>query len=714
STAKASNYPDDGSVAKIVNPNPNLKVFGSDNADKITVDGAKIESVYGGVGNDNVDLKDGAEAVEIFGGFGNDGITVNNSTVSGRAAKDYMGNDIKEAIVGGEGDDTISVQNQSNVRGNISGDQGSNTITVESGSKVAGWVYGANAKTADMYNETGNNTILVTGKNTEVSRVGDVSSGNSTITISDKAKVKSVHGDKGVDTIMVDNATVAEKIEGGHGDDKIYVRNGARVEGYVTGDLDNDTININGNAKVQGGFIGAGAGADDKVNISGNAEVSSAFLKLGASSYNSGKTTDKTTLNVTGDAVIDGVTILSGDSLGKQVMNFHQNGEAKVRQIAGSNNKDVIDIAGNFTVTGTIDGNGGDDEINIHNGATAKFTANMGEGVDTLTVSNATLKDSIVDMGSGIDKININSGAKLEKSSINAGAGEDIIKIEGKSATDEDRIVFDSSTLNTGADNDIVEVTNTTFMNSNNRGLSELRTDDGNDTITIKDGTIFQDFSYIAAGNGVDTITLESGAKFNQANVYADAGDDIINVNGAEFKDGGIHGGVGGDKIFVNSGKFDNASIEGDAGDDTIHIKAGARFENSSIYGDSVMSETGNDTIIVDKGATLINTTIDGGAGYDTLKVADNSIDFSHVRNIERLDMTNGENTNLTLTASNVQDILRDSNESTLRIDGDKGDRLKLTDGGWDNGHPSSNEGYTLYSNGTTTIEVKNDVHVDL
>ena len=565
-----------------------------------------------------------------------------------------------------------------------------------------------------MYNETGKNTITVTGENTDVSRVGDVSSGDSTITISNKAKVKSVHGDRGVDTITVDNATVAEKIEGGHGDDKIYVRNGARVEGYVTGDLDNDTININGNAKVQGGFIGAGAGADDKVNISGNAEVSSAFLKLGASSYNSGKTTDKTTLNVTGDAVIDGVTILSGDSLGKQVMNFHQNGEAKVRQIAGSNNKDVIDIAGNFTVTGTIDGNGGDDEINIHNGATAKFTANMGEGVDTLTVSNATLKDSIVDMGSGIDKININSGAKLEKSSINAGAGEDIIKIEGKSATDEDRIVFDSSSLNTGADNDVVEVTNTKFMNSNNRGLSELITGDGDDTITIKEGTIFQDFSYIAAGNGVDTITLESGAKFNQANVYADAGDDIINVNGAEFKDGGIHGGVGGDQIFVNSGKFDNASIEGDAGDDTIHIKAGARFENSSIYGDSVMSETGNDTIIVDKGATLINTTIDGGAGYDTLKVADNSIDFSHVRNIERLDMTNGENTNLTLTASNVQDILRDSNESTLRIDGDKGDRLKLTDGGWDNGHPSSNEGYTLYSNGTTIIEVKNDVHVDL
>ncbi|ERJ26882.1 hypothetical protein [Campylobacter concisus] len=642
---------------------------------------------------------------------------------------------------------------------------------------------------------------------------------NSTITISDKAKVKSVHGDKGVDTIMVDNATVAEKIEGGHGDDKIYVRNGARVEGYVTGDLDNDTININGNAKVQGGFIGAGAGADDKVNISGNAEVSSAFLKLGASSYNSGKTTDKTTLNVTGDAVIDGVTILSGDSLGKQVMNFHQNGEAKIKQINGSNNKDVIDIkGGDFTIANTLPngkiyGNGGDDEINIHDGATAKIKADMGEGVDTLTVSSATLKDSVVEMGLGNDEVNINAGATIDDVSIKTGADVDTVTIKNSTLNHteiltgagvdtvniEEGISFADSTINTGADNDIVNInsditgnnqsniktdagsdtiniasgvtltrtvvdmgsgedtielkgnnatddritfkgstlytdnvgnavdyvdkvtiSNTTFMKSDDGRLSSVRTGSGGDEITIKEGTVFQDLSYIAAENGNDKITLESGAKFNQANVYAGAGDDTINVNGAEFKgdsvynhNASIHGGAGDDKIFVNSGKFDNARIEGDAGNDTIHIKSGARFENASIYGDSIDGlTTGNDTIIVDKGATLINTTINGGAGYDTLKVADNSIDFSHVRNIERLDMTNGENTNLTLTASNVQDILRDSNESTLRIDGDKGDRLKLTDGGWDNGHPSSNEGYTLYSNGTTTIEVQDQIHV--
>ena len=129
-------------------------------------------------------------------------------------------------------------------------------------------------------------------------------------------------------------------------------------------------------------------------------------------------------------------------------------------------------------------------------------------------------------------------------------------------------------------------------------------------------------------------------------------------------------------------------------------------FENASIYGDSIDGlTTGNDTIIVDKGATLI----DGGAAYDTLKVADNSIDFSHVKNIERLDMTNGEKTTLSLTASNVQDILRDSNENKLKIDGDSNDELTLGSS-WTKG--ASSGGYTTYTSGTTTIEVQDQIHV--
>ena len=444
------------------------------------------------------------------------------------------------------------------------------------------------------------------------------------------------------------------------------------------------------------------------------------------------------TTNITTGSKDDLVQI-QGDSL--------MEGRNNIETGAGVDEVYITDSKLNGTASAKtkIDTGADGDHVVIRNSTLKHAEINTGTGVDTVDIEDGMIfDDSSINTGADNDKVNINSditgtiqsniqtgegsdtvniasGVTLTRTVIDMGAGEDTIEISGNSATD--RITFKGSKLYTddagytANDNDHVTISNTTFMKSDDGKLSGVETGGGNDEITIKAGTIFQDFSYITTGNGIDTITLESGAKFNQANVYADAGDDIINVNGAEFKgenaynhNAGVHGGAGDDKIFVNSGKFDNAKVEGDAGNDTIHIKSGARFENASIYGDSIDGlTTGNDTIIVEKGATLINTTIDGGAGFDTLKVADNSIDFSHVKNIEKLDMTNGEKTTLSLTASNVQDILRDSNENKLKIDGDSNDELTLGSS-WTKG--ASSGGYTTYTSGTTTIEVQDQIHV--
>ncbi len=444
------------------------------------------------------------------------------------------------------------------------------------------------------------------------------------------------------------------------------------------------------------------------------------------------------TTNITTGSKDDLVQI-QGDSL--------MEGRNNIETGAGVDEVYITDSKLNGTASAKtkIDTGADGDHVVIRNSTLKHAEINTGTGVDTVDIEDGMIfDDSSINTGADNDKVNINSditgtiqsniqtgegsdtvniasGVTLTRTVIDMGAGEDTIEISGNSATD--RITFKGSKLYTddagytANDNDHVTISNTTFMKSDDGKLSGVETGGGNDEITIKAGTIFQDFSYITTGNGIDTITLESGAKFNQANVYADAGDDIINVNGAEFKgenaynhNAGVHGGAGDDKIFVNSGKFDNAKVEGDAGNDTIHIKSGARFENASIYGDSIDGlTTGNDTIIVEKGATLINTTIDGGAGFDTLKVADNSIDFSHVKNIEKLDMTNGEKTTLSLTTSNVQDILRDSNENKLKIDGDSNDELTLGSS-WTKG--ASSGGYTTYTSGTTTIEVQDQIHV--
>ena len=654
---------------------------------KKSVEGRR-SSISTGAGDDIVNVSDKAELtrVEMKLGEGLNKVTINDATMKGGS------------IENGNGGNEITLTNNAVFsEAYISTGDGKDIININNGSKFGG--LGSGISTNAGKDEININNSTVEGVDeydtVEVNTGDDVDM----ITIKDSnIKYTDINTGNGDDVIQVfDGSSLnSTKIETGEGNDIVTFEH--HSENY-----DSDPTQPYSKPIATKTEINTGNGRDT-VLLSG----------LG----NSGNYANR----VVSD--FDDVKINMGDGDHKHVQ-IHKAKVEKTTITTGSKD-DLVQIQSDSLMEGenSISTGAGEDDLEIRgsklNGtASAKTSINTGADKDHVVINNSTLTHAVVDTDKGDDDVDIEEGTTFNYSTINTSEGKDTITINRDPS--DARITFQSSALNTGDGNDTVEVTNTTFLKLADGNLSVINTGDGNDTINIKSGTIFQDLSHIAAGNGVDTITLESGVKFNQANVYADAGDDIINVNGAEFKgenagnhNAGIHGGAGGDQIFVNSGKFDNARIEGDAGDDTIHIKAGARFENSSIYGDSVMGETGNDTIIVDKGATLINTTINGGAGFDTLKVADNNIDFSHVKNIERLDMTNGKETNLNLSSSDVQNILRDSNENTLRIDGDKGDKLKLTDGGWDNGHPSLNEGYTLYSNGTTTIEVKNDVHVDL
>ena len=55
--------------------------------------------------------------------------------------------------------------------------------------------------------------------------------------------------------------------------------------------------------------------------------------------------------------------------------------------------------------------------------------------------------------------------------------------------------------------------------------------------------------------------------------------------------------------------------------------------------------------------------------------------------------------------------MLRDSDQNKLKLDGDSDDEVTLTGGNWVKG-ATSPDGYTSYSDGTTTIEIKDEVHV--
>ena len=223
SNANEGNYPDDGTVAKIVAPNAQLNVFGSDINDVIVVDNAQINNVYGGVGADKIS-------------------GINSATLSN--------------IFGGAGDDKITVSKNSSIN-NILGNAGNDIIKVESGAKVDGQVRGDTKTKNDMHekqvrpnfditdNGAGNDTITISGAGTSVTYIG-AGNGNDTITVEKGAYVGLAQGDEGDDKITVtDVGTYVEVVNGRGGDDKILIENGSKVY-HIRGLWGNDEITVRG------------------------------------------------------------------------------------------------------------------------------------------------------------------------------------------------------------------------------------------------------------------------------------------------------------------------------------------------------------------------------------------------------------------------------------------------------------------------------------
>lgn len=645
----------------IKNSTVNGQIWGGRGDDEINIINSEVKkNVFGDAdhrqnvtdgsvdGKDTINIANSTIGGVIYGEGGKDDITVNKSTIEGKSATNSQGNPIRVAIVGAEGDDTISVKNESNVKGNISGDQGGNTITVEGGSKVAGWVYGANA---GMYSETGNNTITVTGENTEVSRVGDVSSGDSTITISNKAKVKSVHGDKGVDTITVDNATVAEKIEGGHGDDKIYVKNGARVEGYVTGDLDNDTIEVSGeNTYVK---EVKGDKGDDTITVEDKAKVFTIEGNDGVDtiSAKSNATVGKIYGNGGADIIsLEGGAKVTGFIMGdtKTMNDVHE----KAYQATQGKNIDIVDtgaaadtitLSGSGTYAKNILGGDGDDIIKVKDGAQTKLIV-ADEGDDKITVSGAGTYVSGINGRGGNDTIVVEKGAKVD--GIVGRWGDDKITVRGAGTVitgdvegneDSDTIkVLDGAKVEGSVrggkgENPSVygaaqnsDGNNITIENAEVKGNVEGSTYGGKNEINVSNSTIG---GSVLGGIDIDVINVTSGSKVNKT-VEGGAGEDKITVTGTgtvvgeglttpQLKvNGSITGGEGDDKIVLSDGAHAvNAGIAGWGGDDKITVTG------SGTRAHSVSGHAGDDIIRVDNKA-YIEHAVSANTGNGTVTVS--------------------------------------------------------------------------------------------
>ncbi|WP_085591157.1 Ig-like domain-containing protein [Pseudomonas sp. B14(2017)] len=171
--------------------------------------------------------------------------------------------------------------------------------------------------------------------------------------------------------------------------------------------------------------------------------------------------------------------------------------------------------------------------------------------------------------------------------------------------------------------------------------------------------------------------------------------------------------------LSLNIGQID---VNGTSGDDVMsgasgsseHINGGDG--NDLIFnvgtGDQVVAGDGNDAIQI----TATNfTSIDGGAGFDTLILADgidldyNAVGVGTLSNIERIDLGRGDSGSvLTLTAAEV-DAITDAN-NVLQITGESNDTLNVV-GAVNTGTTQQLNGitYDVYNFGSSTLLIEDN-----
>ena len=585
----------------------------------------------------------------------------------------------------------------------------------------------------------------------------------------DHEKIDTKEGD---DTVNITGTLNGTDVFTGNGDDIVKINNtiGNNAR-FFTGDFgrqsDNDIVEINNSNLTRidytGGIINTGFRGNDTIAIKSSTikGITSPFYISPSDTGMNDVTVDKysTLENVHIENQGGGTVDLSGNLKNVRVSvtntDLYNNGtNHEYKSVVNIHNNmmgDSIDADYSSIMTGH-----GTDHINIDKGVTIdRVQFQMNAGDDTLDLKEGvTFKGGNIYLGSvdpsvfhsrflGMptpnfpaftdnDTLNVKAGATLENSKISTQDGTDTINIEKGSTVN-------NNTIGMGKGIDTINI------NENVSGMT-VKMGEGEDKVNIGEGVKVKDSEfygdsdwYYGSNNGwknpegsKDTFNINKDAELENVTIYGDAksdeyntylsnasynrikeivsGDDDINIGeGANLKNVTIYGDSNFADPVMNNNMRNYSNIEIKGGNDTINITKGANLDNVKIYG-----ETGDDTITIAKDTKLINTTIDGGTGYDTLKIADDSVDLTKVKNIEKLDLKEG-NHNMILSAKDVLDMTDSNNK--LRIDGDNNDNITLQ-GRWDKASTPNDEGYYIYTkteeSHTITLEIKDAVVVDL
>ena len=626
--------------------------------------GNDIINLHGDIkNNSNVQSGDDDDVINLYGNL-TSGSTINTGS---------------ENRFGTNSHDTVNVKSGASVNGATLASEGVATFNIEKGATLN------NAHINHMYGS--DQTVNVNGTLNETEM--NLGTGNNKITLdgatsTNKLRVETQSGD---DDIVIKNSKIFgdENLIGNH--NVMDIRSGQNTVTAEDSELSRLDIQANGGASdkttvtlknTKGERLNInGQEEEDVANIEKGSTLNSSIVNLG----NGNNTINVDGAKITTSSLITGsnddiINLKNAELKNVNVETWHGKNEVNIENVTSDNTK--ITLGGGWSSgdnTVNIKGNFGDVDASSY-GKTAISSFGSAVARDFINIAdNANVHNVRFDLNQKSDKITIGKNATVSHSQLITGDDNDTLEI-GDGAN-----ISKGTHMDLGFHSDTAKIGNNVTIDD-----SDIYMDDGdtthqstfgNDTVTIGNNVTFKNYADVKGGQGKDTITIGDNLTLDgNAGIYGDWGEGGGGVNNAT--DGKDTITIGNNLTVKN-----NSTVSGGGGDDVISIGKNASIQDTS--------------------------TIDGGAGFDTLKVADNSIDFSHVKNIEKLDMTNGEKTTLTLTASNVQDILRDSNENKLKIDGDSNDELTLGSS-WTKG--ASSGGYTTYTSGTTTIEVQDQIHV--
>jgi Ca2+-binding RTX toxin-like protein len=184
-----------------------------------------------------------------------------------------------------------------------------------------------------------------------------------------------------------------------------------------------------------------------------------------------------------------------------------------------------------------------------------------------------------------------------------------------------------------------------------------------------------------------------------------DQGDVLTGGTGSDqlFGAGGndtLNGGLGNDRLWGGTG---NDSLTGGAGNDTLDGVGAA---------DTLVGGAGNDTLVYG----VSDAKIQGGADIDTLRIegGGNFLDLAQISDalitdIEIIDLAGTGDNALQAVLSDV--LALSSTTNTLRIDGDRGDAVRIG-GDWTRGATQivGGNAYDSYTQGAATLLVDRDV----